>query len=188
MSVRKPMMAGNWKMHHTHLEAIQVVQKLGFRTIWQAAGHFDHIHIDVANSGPIGIGGGDGGAVGALEETGLDVKLIDWNASYEPFTGGFGGSLSYTLSRSTRSYERIQTLAGYDRPHVLNLGGNVDLGRRWIAGARGVFYSGVPGSRALGERRMFDRERARQSDRRLSARIPTRMGGVLRLTLPESPL
>ena len=31
MSERKPMMAGNWKMHHTHLEAIQVVQKLGFR-------------------------------------------------------------------------------------------------------------------------------------------------------------
>ena len=31
MSDRKPMMAGNWKMHHTHLEAIQVVQKLGFR-------------------------------------------------------------------------------------------------------------------------------------------------------------
>jgi len=67
------------------------VQKLGFRTIWQAAGHFDHIHIDVANSGPIGLGGDDGGAVGALEETGLDVKLIDWDADYEPFTGGFGG-------------------------------------------------------------------------------------------------
>jgi triosephosphate isomerase len=31
MTDRKPMMAGNWKMHHTHLEAIQVVQKLGFR-------------------------------------------------------------------------------------------------------------------------------------------------------------
>jgi triosephosphate isomerase len=31
MSNRKPMMAGNWKMHHNHLEAIQVVQKLGFR-------------------------------------------------------------------------------------------------------------------------------------------------------------
>jgi triosephosphate isomerase (TIM) len=31
MTERKPMMAGNWKMHHTHLEAIQVVQKLGFR-------------------------------------------------------------------------------------------------------------------------------------------------------------
>jgi len=31
MTERKPMMAGNWKMHHNHLEAIQVVQKLGFR-------------------------------------------------------------------------------------------------------------------------------------------------------------
>jgi triosephosphate isomerase len=28
---RKPLMAGNWKMHHTHLDAIQVVQKLSYR-------------------------------------------------------------------------------------------------------------------------------------------------------------
>ncbi|HLF41673.1 MAG TPA: triose-phosphate isomerase [Acidimicrobiia bacterium] len=28
---RRPIMAGNWKMHHTHLDAIQVVQKLGYR-------------------------------------------------------------------------------------------------------------------------------------------------------------
>lgn len=28
---RRPMMAGNWKMHHNHLEAIQVVQKLSYR-------------------------------------------------------------------------------------------------------------------------------------------------------------
>jgi triosephosphate isomerase (TIM) len=28
---RRPVMAGNWKMHHTHLEAIQVVQKLSYR-------------------------------------------------------------------------------------------------------------------------------------------------------------
>jgi triosephosphate isomerase len=27
---RKPLVAGNWKMHHTHLEAIQVVQKLSY--------------------------------------------------------------------------------------------------------------------------------------------------------------
>jgi triosephosphate isomerase len=31
MSDRKPMMAGNWKMNHNHLEAIQVVQKLSYR-------------------------------------------------------------------------------------------------------------------------------------------------------------
>src|SRR4051794_11500730 len=29
--VRKPIMAGNWKMHYNHLEAIQVVQKLAYR-------------------------------------------------------------------------------------------------------------------------------------------------------------
>jgi|SRR4051812_8184671 len=28
---RKPLISGNWKMHHTHLDAIQVVQKLAFR-------------------------------------------------------------------------------------------------------------------------------------------------------------
>jgi triosephosphate isomerase (TIM) len=28
---RTPIMAGNWKMHHTHLDAINVVQKLSFR-------------------------------------------------------------------------------------------------------------------------------------------------------------
>jgi triosephosphate isomerase len=28
---RRPMIAGNWKMHHTHLEAIQVVQRLVYR-------------------------------------------------------------------------------------------------------------------------------------------------------------
>jgi hypothetical protein len=64
---------------------------LGFRTIWQAEGHFDHIHIDVANSPAIGLGFGFGGSVGALEETTLVVKLIDWDAADLPFTG-FGGA------------------------------------------------------------------------------------------------
>src|SRR6478752_2946177 len=31
MADRKPLMAGNWKMHYNHLEAIQVVQKLSYR-------------------------------------------------------------------------------------------------------------------------------------------------------------
>ncbi|MDQ1396264.1 MAG: triosephosphate isomerase [Acidimicrobiaceae bacterium] len=29
--MRKALISGNWKMHHTHLDAIQVVQKLAFR-------------------------------------------------------------------------------------------------------------------------------------------------------------
>ena len=31
MPNRQPIMAGNWKMHHTHLDAIQVVQKLSYQ-------------------------------------------------------------------------------------------------------------------------------------------------------------
>ena len=27
---RKPLISGNWKMHHNHLEAIQMVQKLSY--------------------------------------------------------------------------------------------------------------------------------------------------------------
>jgi triosephosphate isomerase len=41
-TARKPLMAGNWKMHHTHLEAIQVVQKLSYRL-----DHSDYDHCDV---------------------------------------------------------------------------------------------------------------------------------------------
>jgi triosephosphate isomerase (TIM) len=43
MSNRKPLMAGNWKMHHTHLEAIQVVQKLSYRL-----DNKDYAAVDVA--------------------------------------------------------------------------------------------------------------------------------------------
>jgi len=30
-SARKPLISGNWKMHHNHFEAIQVIQKLSYR-------------------------------------------------------------------------------------------------------------------------------------------------------------
>lgn len=76
---------------------VEDVQRLGFRTIWRAEGHWDHIHIDLANSGSMGAGFGAGGAVGALEETMLEVKLIDWDAAYTSFfgLGGFGGGGNY---------------------------------------------------------------------------------------------
>ena len=31
MSDRKPLISGNWKMHHNHFEALQLVQKLGYQ-------------------------------------------------------------------------------------------------------------------------------------------------------------
>ena len=65
---------------------------LGFRTIWRVAGHYNHLHVDIGNSGiathpP---GGGFGGIGGPLEDALMAVRLIDWNAAYAPFHG-FGG-------------------------------------------------------------------------------------------------
>ena len=56
-------------------------------------------------------------------------------------TERFGGFLSYTLSRSTRTFGNQDFLASFDRTHVLNAAGAYDLGRNWRAGARVVFYT-----------------------------------------------
>ncbi|MEO8180162.1 MAG: TonB-dependent receptor [Deltaproteobacteria bacterium] len=75
-------------------------------------------------------------------------------------TRRWGALLSYTLSRSTRSHDRVHTLSGYDRTQVLNTGGSYELGAHFLASGQAVLYSGVPGRRNLGQRRVFDRSRA----------------------------
>jgi hypothetical protein len=77
------------------------------------------------------------------------------------FTRRVGGVLSYTLSRSERSHGRVESVSGFDRPHMLTAAVSVDLGERWRVGAKGVFYSGVPGSRTTGEGPIFDQARGR---------------------------
>jgi hypothetical protein len=67
-----------------------------------------------------------------------------------------GGFLSYTLSRSTRSHDRIHTLSAVDRPHVLNTAIAYDLGRRWRAGARFAYASGIPAQAITEEGHVYD--------------------------------
>jgi hypothetical protein len=59
-------------------------------------------------------------------------------------TKRFGGFVSYTLSRSTRSFGRRKYIASFDRTHVFNAAAAFDLGNRWRAGTRFVFYTGLP--------------------------------------------
>lgn len=59
-------------------------------------------------------------------------------------TKRLGGFLSYTLSRSTRSIGREKFPSAFDRTHVLNFALGYDLGRRWRAGTRLVWYTGFP--------------------------------------------
>jgi hypothetical protein len=61
-------------------------------------------------------------------------------------TSRLGGFFSYTLSRSTRTFENREYTATFDRAHVLNVAVALDLGRNWRAGTRVVFYTGVPKS------------------------------------------
>jgi hypothetical protein len=71
---------------------IAPLRELGFRTIWRAPDHYNHLHVDVSASGAIGAGSGgaDGGFAGPLEDALLEVRLIDWDAPAAPFFG-FGG-------------------------------------------------------------------------------------------------
>jgi TonB family protein len=76
-----------------------------------------------------------------------------------PLSKRLSGWLSYTLSRSTRDAHFV-TLSGavaaahvaseFDRTHVLNAILAYDLGRRWRAGGRFVFYTGAPYSDLAG--------------------------------------
>ena len=59
-------------------------------------------------------------------------------------TRRLGGFVSYTLSRSTRSWYKYSFPSAFDRTHVLNVAAAYDLGRGWRAGARFTFYTGAP--------------------------------------------
>jgi hypothetical protein len=76
-----------------------------------------------------------------------------------PLSKRLSGWLSYTLSRSMREAHFVTLEGGdavatvpseFDRTHVLNAILAYDLGRRWRAGTRFVFYTGAPYSALSG--------------------------------------
>jgi len=69
---------------------------------------------------------------------GLELML------HRDLTRRLGGFLAYTLSRSQRFTDYGRISASFDRTHVLNAVLAYDLGRRWRAGGRLVFYTGTP--------------------------------------------
>jgi TonB family protein len=76
-----------------------------------------------------------------------------------PLSRRLSGLVSYTLSRATRQAHFLTASGGddvatvaseFDRTHVLNAILSHDLGRRWRAGTRLLFYTGTPYSRLDG--------------------------------------
>jgi TonB family protein len=103
-------------------------------------------------AGPDRSGGGGQAADSqgaARAATALEVRTMGTSYGLELFlkrrlTSRFGGFLSYTLSRSQRSFETRQFTATFDRTHVANAAIAYDLGRHWRAGTRVTFYTGLP--------------------------------------------
>jgi TonB family protein len=61
-----------------------------------------------------------------------------------PLTKHLGGFLAYTLSRTQHSIGNEEFVSGFDRPHVLQAALGYAFGGGFTAGARAVFYSGIP--------------------------------------------
>jgi TonB family protein len=81
--------------------------------------------------------------------TNLDQRSLGEAYGFELYghralTAKLGGFVSYTLSRSTRSLGNEHFVSAFDRTHVGSVALAYDLGRHWRAGARFVFYTGVP--------------------------------------------
>jgi hypothetical protein len=104
--------------------------------------------------GPDNSGGGGqastGGGNGERVLRAFEVRTMGHSYGLELYlkralTSNFGGFISYTLSRSTRSFENRSYVASFDRTHVLNVALAYNLGRGFRAGGRVMFYTGLPG-------------------------------------------
>jgi TonB family protein len=89
------------------------------------------------------------GTAGDTADANLDLRSRGWSYGGELFlrrrlTKRLGGFVSYTLSRSVRTFAGEQFLSAFDRTHVANVAVSCDLGRGWRAGARVLYYSGTP--------------------------------------------
>lgn len=105
--------------------------------------------------GTLGADRAGGGGQGADSNTGrraadaFTVRTMGKAYGFElllkrKLTKKLGGFLSYTLSRSTRTFAGRTYVASFDRTHVGNLAIAYELGRGWRAGARVTAYSGLP--------------------------------------------
>jgi hypothetical protein len=102
--------------------------------------------------GPDRSGGGGQGADsrgGNRAASAFEVRTMGASRGLElllkrRLTQKLGGFLAYTLSYSSRSYERRRYTATFDRTHVANAALAYDLGKNWRAGTRLVFYTGLP--------------------------------------------
>jgi hypothetical protein len=92
--------------------------------------------------------GADNNATQKLSSA-IEARTMGTSYGFELFlkknlTSRLGGFVSYTLSRSTRSFANRVYAATFDRTHVASGAIAYNLGRNWRAGTRLTFYTGLP--------------------------------------------
>jgi hypothetical protein len=100
----------------------------------------------------------------SVDEESLDKRAFGRAMGIEvmlkrPLTRRLGGLISYTLMRSMRSFGSINTVAGYDRPNMLNLALTYDFGAQIRASAKLSLAQGIPGRRTTELGFVFDGDR-----------------------------
>jgi len=142
-------------------ESVQASSAFDFSLPWEidfSLGGFASVTTNLSD--PIG-----GAQNFSFDETSADTRVLGRAVGLEvflkrPLTRRLGGLLSYTFSTTLRSDERLSTIAGYDRPHLLNAALTYDLGRHWQASAKGVLGSGIPGGYATRDGTSFTGSRS----------------------------
>lgn len=103
-----------------------------------------------------------------ISSVGLELKLV------RPLTRRLGGFVAYTLSHTREANRAWSSVAGFDRPHVLQGALAYDFGAGVRAAVRAVYYSGIP-ARLIGSGRpLFDGSRRGDAYFRLDARLEKR--------------
>ncbi len=101
----------------------------------------------------------------AIDETSAEQRSTGRSYGFEVYikralTKKLGGFLTYTYSTARRSYGRVSTRPGYDRPHVLNAALSYDFGWDLRASLRFALASGVAGRRTTLDGFFFDQSRS----------------------------
>ncbi|MFZ5895745.1 MAG: TonB-dependent receptor plug domain-containing protein [Myxococcota bacterium] len=103
-----------------------------------------------------------------IAAVGFELKLS------RSLTRRLGGFLAYTFSHTRESSHDWSSVAGFDRPHVLQAALAYDWGAGIRTAVRGVHYTGIP-ARLIGSgRARFDASRRGDPYFRLDARIEKR--------------
>jgi len=160
MAERKPLISGNWKMHHNHFEAIQVIQKLSYRL-----GQSDYDAVDVSVHPPFT----DLRSIQTvLDADNIPISLGAQNCHWEQ-KGAFTGEVSAPmLAKLNVDY----VIVGHSERRELFGETDADVARKLTA----VWESAMTPILCVGET-LAERE-ASATEVKVSGQVKAALGGV----------